>query len=92
MTNVSWRSLMEMARCIRAETNNSKSLWPYAARHAQYLRNRSYQRRTSSTAYELFSKVKPDLSKLHAFGAPCIIYAEGHRHILDICEARKASI
>ena len=75
---------MEMARCIRAEANISKSLWPYAARHAQYLRNRSYQRRTSSTAYELFTNVKPDLRSLHTLGAPCTFYVEGHKQKLDI--------
>ena len=73
-----------MARCIRAEANISKSLWPYAARHAQYLRNRSYQGCTSSTAYELFTNVKPDLRSLHTLGAPCIFYVEGHKQNLDI--------
>lgn len=42
----SWRSLMEMARCLLVEANLPKQLWPYAVRHATYLRNRAYQQRT----------------------------------------------
>lgn len=49
-----WRTLMETSRALIIEAKIPKSLWPYAARHAQYLRNRSYQRRTQKTAYELF--------------------------------------
>ena len=75
---------MEMARCLRAEANISKSLWPYAARHAQYLRKRSFQRRTNATAYELFTNIKPGMRNLHTFGAPCVFYVEGHNQKLDI--------
>ena len=55
----SWRSLMEMARYLRSDAMIPKSYWMYAVKHAQYLRNRSYQRRTTSTAYELFTGKNP---------------------------------
>eukprot|EP00794_Sanderia_malayensis_P017213 gene17213-18934_t len=79
-----WRGLMETARCLRAKADISKSFWPYAVRHAQYLRNRSFQRRTNATAYELFTRIKPDMRSVHPFGAPCVSYLEGHKQKLDI--------
>jgi len=72
-----WRSLMNMARCLLADTSLPKFLWPYAVRHAQYLRNRSYQRRTGTTAHKLFMGTKPDMSHIHLFGAPCTVLIEG---------------
>ena len=78
-----WRSLMEMARCLRSDANISNSFWPYAVRYAQYLRNRSYQRRTGSTAYELFTGRKPDMKNLHPFGVQCVMYKEGTKGKLD---------
>ena len=78
-----WRSLMEMARCLRSDVNISKNFWPYAVRYAQYLRNRSYQRRTKSTAYELFTGRKPDMKNLHPFGVQCVMYRESTKGKLD---------
>ena len=37
----SWRSLMEMDRCLRSDAMIPKSYSMYAVKHAQYLRNRS---------------------------------------------------
>ncbi len=79
----SWRSLMEMARCLTAEASISKQFWPYAVRHAQYLRNRSFQRLSQKTAFELFTGSKPDLRKLHIFGSKCTFYVEGPKQKLD---------
>ena len=74
---------MEMARCLRSDANISKNFWPYAVRYAQYLRNRSYQRRTKSTAYELFTGRKPDMKNLHPFRAQCVMYKESTKGKLD---------
>ena len=71
-----WRSLMDMARCLLADASLPKFLWPYAVRHAQYLRNRSYQRGTGTTAHELFMGTKPDMRHVHPFGAPRTILIE----------------
>ncbi|XP_067949474.1 uncharacterized protein [Watersipora subatra] len=78
-----WRSLLEMSRCLLSDANLSKNLWTYAVRHAQYLRNRSYQRRTNKTAYELLTNHKPDMRLIYTFGAPCTYYNEGHKLKLD---------
>ena len=78
-----WRSLMDMARCLRNDASIPKTLWPYAVRHAQYLRNRSFQRRTNKTAYEQFCDRKPDLRYLYTFGSPCTALVEGTKQKLD---------
>jgi len=75
----SWRSLMDMARCLLADALLPKFLWSYAVRHAQYLKNRSYQRRTRTTAHEIFLGTKPDMRHVHQFGAPCTIFVESHK-------------
>lgn len=64
---------------FKNEADIPRSLWPYAVRHAQYLRNRSFQRRTDATAYELFTGRKPDMRSLHPFGARYVSYAEGRK-------------
>ena len=74
---------MEMARYLGSDASISKTFWPYAVRYAQYLRNRSYQRRTRSTAYELFTGRKPDMKNLHPFGVQCVIYKESTKGTLD---------
>ena len=78
-----WRSLLEMSRCLLSDANLSKNLWTYAVPHAQYLRNRSYQRRTNKTSYELLTNHKPDMRLIYTFGAPCTYYNEGHKLKLD---------
>ena len=79
----SWRSLLDMARCLRQDSNIPKCFWPYTVRHAQYLRNRSYQRRTNMTAYEQFCGNKPDMRHLYTFGSQCTYRVEGHRNKFD---------
>jgi hypothetical protein len=78
----SWRSLMEMTRCLIADADIPKYLWPYAVRHAQYLRNRSFQRKSEMTAYELLTGTKPDMRHIHPFGATCTVYIEGQKQKL----------
>ena len=51
--------------------------------HATNPLNRSYQRRTNSTSYGLFTGEKPDMRKLQQFGTPCIVYNEGSKQKLD---------
>jgi transposase InsO family protein len=79
----SWRSIMEMARCLLTESDLPKQYWSYSVRHTQYLRNRTYQRRTDSTAYELFTNRQPDMRTIHTFGSPCTFYNEGPKAKMD---------
>lgn len=78
-----WRSLLEMSRCLLSDAGIPKHFWMYSTRYAQYLRNRSYQQKTNATAYELFTGVQPDMKNIHTFGAQCTIYVEGHKQKLD---------
>jgi len=78
-----WRSLLEMARCLISDASLHKSYWPYAVRYAQYLRNRAYQRRTGSTAYEMFTGIKPNMKDIHKFGTTCTYYIEGNKQKLE---------
>ena len=72
-----------MTRYLRSDANILRVYWPYAVRYAQYLRIRSYQRRTKSTAYELFTGQQPGIKNLHPFGVSCIFYKEGAKGKLD---------
>jgi transposase InsO family protein len=77
-----WRSTMEMARRLPTDAELDKTYWTYAIRHTQYLRNRSYLRRTGKTLYEMFTDEKPDMRKINAFGAQCTYYNELHKNKL----------
>ena len=79
----SWRSLLKMARCLLADASLPNFLWPYAVRQAQYLRNLSFQRRTGTTAHELFTNIKPDMRRIHHFGAMCTVLTEGQKQKLS---------
>lgn len=78
-----WRSLLDMARCLITDADLPKHFWSYAVKYATYLRNRSYQRRTGSTAYELFTQEQPDMRHLHTFGTPCTYYVDGAKPKLN---------
>ena len=52
------------ASTMRSDAMIPKSYWIYAVKHAQYLRNRGYQRRTNSTSYDLFTGEKPDMRNI----------------------------
>jgi len=60
-----------MARCLILDANLLKNLWPHAINYSQYFCNRSYQQRTKQPAYELFTKLKPDMQNIFAFGSKC---------------------
>ena len=79
----SWRSVYEMARCLMFQSNLPKSFWVYAIQAAVYIRNRCYCPRTKQTPYFLVTQKKPDLSKMHVFGAECLAYEHGHKKKFD---------
>lgn len=67
----SWRSIFEMTRCLLIDAELPKSLWGYAVKASAYIRNRCYNNRTKGTAYESFTKNKPNISNMHTFGSKC---------------------
>lgn len=69
-----WRTTVEMARCMINEAKLPKSLWPYALLHASYIRNRCYHKHTKKTPYFNVTGNKPDVSNLEKFGTACYAY------------------
>ncbi|KAF2354576.1 Integrase catalytic core [Trinorchestia longiramus] len=67
----SWKSLFEKARCLLLHANRPKELWNHAVRTAAYIRNRSFNKRTGKTPFEMFTGKKPDISNMHIFGSKC---------------------
>ena len=75
----SWRSTFNAARCMLADSGMPKFLWPYAVATSGYTRNRCYQQKSHSTAYELFYGKRPNLQHMIPFGTDCFVYAEGNK-------------
>ena len=76
MVERSWRSLLEMARCLLLESKLPKSLWTYATMAAVYIRNRCFNKRLGKTPYEALVGKKPNLSNMHSFGSECYAYVQ----------------
>ena len=79
-----WRTLMDMARCLLHDSTLPKRYWMHAVRYAAFIRNRSYQRRTGKTAFELLTKQKPNIRCIYKFGSQCTFYDEAYKTKLDL--------
>ena len=66
-----WLSLFNMARCLLLDANLPKMMWTYAVMASAYIRNRCFNDRLGKTPYEALTGSKPNLSKMHVFGAVC---------------------
>ena len=78
MIERSWRTLMNMIRCILQTANLPKILWPRAALTAAYLRNRSVVR-DGCTPYELLKGRKPELKHIRVFGCRAYLHIEKYQ-------------
>ena len=85
----SWRSIFEATRCLLAEANLPKELWPYAAKYAVYIRNRCFSRRLNMTPYEAFTGRKPNIGNMHIFGETCFSYEQEKKKLDDRCKEGK---
>ena len=81
----SWRTTFETARCLIFEGGLPKSLWPYAAKYAAYIRNRCFNNRLGMTPYESFTSRKPNLGKMHKFGEKCYAYDQEKKKMDSRC-------
>lgn len=64
------RTIEEMARCMLLQSKCPISLWAEAVNTAVYLRNRCPSKATrDKTPLELWSKKKPDVTRLKTFGS-----------------------
>lgn len=81
-----WRTLYEMGRCLLIESELPDELWNYAVQTAAYVRNRCYSKRTRKTPYEMFTGVKPDVSKMQKFGSTCFAYKQEKGKLDSRCQ------
>ncbi len=64
------RTLVEMARCLLADSNLPRRFWKNAVETFCYIKNRSYHKSIGTTPYSIwFNGAKPDLSNLKIFGS-----------------------
>ena len=74
---VAERTIGVLTKAVRAMLHDSglpKFLWAEAFNTATYVHNRTPMRALGGRMpYEVLYGVKPDVSHLHAFGAPCAI-------------------
>ena len=69
-----WRTIFNTSRSLLYDSGVPKHLWPYAIKHATYLRNRTYQPRIDCTPLEKACGKQPDMSKIPLFGTKCYRY------------------
>ena len=65
----SFGTLSPKARCLRIQASLPNTMWPLAYKYAAYLYNRSPVERINCTPFELVYGYKPDVSRIHQFGA-----------------------
>ena len=68
-----WRTVFNCTRALLFDSNVPNILWPYAVKYATFLRNRSYQNRIECTPLQVATKRKPDMAKVHFFGAKAYV-------------------
>ncbi len=66
--------IMDTARTIMIDMKVPRSLWDYAVLHAVYVSNRMYRKELSSTPYQMFYGVAPDVSTLVPFYSPGVCH------------------
>ena len=61
------------------ELNLPKFLWEYAAMNVTYIQNCCYCQHEDNTLYELITKLKPNIAKLHAFESISYSYVQNSK-------------
>ena len=69
-----WRTIFGVARALLYDSGVPKHLWPYAIKHATFLRNRTFQQRIQCTPLEKACGKLPDMAKIPRFGCKCYKY------------------
>ena len=80
-TEVYWRTLMEMVRSFLKASGLPASLWPFAAKHANFVLNRMLTvtiGQETKTPYEWRFGLRPNLKHLRVWGCPVIYKVHGH--------------
>ena len=71
-----WRTLLDMSRCLIIDSKLPKTFWPYAVMYSAHIRNICFNNRTQCTPYETLTGKLPDMNLIHQFGATCFTYVQ----------------
>jgi transposase InsO family protein len=74
------RTLFDMVRSMMAQANLPISFWGDALLTAAYILNRVPSKSVSSTPYELWNGVKPNLGYFHPWGCASYIHNTSHEY------------
>ena len=80
-TEVYWRTLMQMVRSFLKASVLPSNLWPFAAKHANFVLNRMLTVTigdTTKTPYEWRFNLRPNLKHVRVWGCPVIYKVHGH--------------
>ena len=77
----SWKSIYYIFRSILFDSNCPHFLWPYIAKYAVYLKNRSFNEHINKTPYEAITGKKPLASDIRLFGSLCYGYQHYVTHL-----------
>ena len=73
------RTILEKVRAMLHDSDLPKFLWAEAARHAVYLKNRTWTRTIGdATPYELLNGHKPNLGNIHPWGCKVRVHDAGN--------------
>ena len=79
----SFGTLSPKARCLRIQASLPNTIWPLAYKYAAFLYNRSPVERINCTPFEMIYGYKPDVRRIHQFGAPVQVLNVKHRSKMD---------
>ena len=82
---VYWRTLMGMTRAFFKNSSLPYTMWPWAAKHANYVLNRTLIVNidgVAKTPYEWRFNVRPSLKNLRVWG--CELFYKVHGHVLKL--------
>ena len=84
------RTLVERARCLLFDAGLDKKFWAEATNTAVYLRNRSIASGLDGkTPYELWTKLKPNLSHIRIFGSEVMVHVPKEKRLKWDTKSRK---
>ena len=71
-----WRTLLDMSRCLIIDSELPKTFWPYAVMYSAHIRNVCFNNRTQCTPYQSLTGKLPDMNLIHKFGTTCFVYVQ----------------
>ena len=76
-----WRTLLDMSRCLIIDSELPKIFWPYAVMYSAHIRNICFNNRTQCTPYQSLTGKLPDMNLVHKFGTTCFAYVQNAKKL-----------